>query len=72
MKWIVLSKPYALSSRQTKSNASDDPLQGVSPRFSHFYIRQMQPEQLYESLLVNTEAASRGNYEQQELSLIHI
>lgn len=66
MKWIVLSKPYALSSRQTKANESDDPLQGVSPRFSHFYIRQMQPEQLYESLLVNTEAASRGTYEEQE------
>ena len=66
MKWIVLSKPYALSSRQTKANQSDDPLQGVAPRFSHFYIRQMQPEQLYESLLVNTEAASRGTYEEQE------
>ncbi|QEG21387.1 hypothetical protein MFFC18_12430 [Mariniblastus fucicola] len=66
MKWIVLSKPYALSSRQTKANESDDPLQGVAPRFSHFYIRQMQPEQLYESLLVNTEAASRGTYEEQE------
>ena len=66
MKWIVLSKPYALSSRRTKANESDDPLQGVSPRFSHFYIRQMQPEQLYESLLVNTEAASRGSYEEQE------
>lgn len=66
MTWIVLSKPYALSSRQTKANQSDDPLQGVAPRFSHFYIRQMQPEQLYESLLVNTEAASRGTYEEQE------
>jgi hypothetical protein len=66
MKWIILSKPYSLSSRRTKANESDDPLQGVSPRFSHFYIRQMQPEQLYESLLVNTEAASRGSYEEQE------
>ncbi len=66
MTWIVLSKPYALSSRRTKANESDDPLQGVAPRFSNFYIRQMQPEQLYESLLVNTEAASRGTYEEQE------
>lgn len=66
MKWIVLSKPYSLSSRRSKANESDDPLQGVAPRFSHFYIRQMQPEQLYESLLVNTEAASRGTYEEQE------
>ncbi len=66
MKWIVLSKPYGLSSRRTKANQSDDPLLGVAPRFSHFYIRQLQPEQLYESLLVNTEAASRGSYEDQE------
>ena len=66
MKWIVLSKPYGLSSQRTKSNQSDDPLLGVSPRFSHFYIRQLQPEQLYETLLVNTEAATRGNYEEQE------
>lgn len=66
MKWIVLSKPYSLSSRQNRVNESDDPLQGVEPRFSHFYIRQMQPEQLYESLLVNTTAASRGTYEEQE------
>ena len=66
MKWIVLSRPYGLSSQRSKSNESDDPLLGVSPRFSHFYIRQLQPEQLYETLLVNTQAAARGNYEQQE------
>lgn len=66
IKWIALSKPYSLSSRRNKSNQSDDPTLGVSPRFSHFYIRQLQPEQLYESLLVNTASASKGNYEQQE------
>lgn len=67
IKWIVLSKPYALSSIQTSSNQEDDPLLGQPPRFSHFYLRQMQAEQLYESLLVATRAAeSRGTYEQQE------
>jgi hypothetical protein len=67
IKWIVLSKPYSLSSRQTSSNEQDDPLLGQPPRFSHFYLRQMQAEQLYESLLVATQAAeSRGTYEQQE------
>jgi hypothetical protein len=67
MKWIVLSRPYSLSSRQIKANESDDPLQGVAPRFTHFYLRQMQPEQLYESLLVSVEsAATRGTYAEQE------
>ena len=67
MKWIVLSRPYALSSRQNKSNRSDDPTLGVAPRFSHFYLRQMQPEQLFESLLVAAETSiARGNYEEKE------
>lgn len=65
--WIVLSKPYGLSSRQNKSNVSDDPLLGEPPKFSHFYLRQMQAEQLYESLLAATEGAERsGSYADQE------
>lgn len=63
--WIVLSKPYSLSSKQNSSNKDDDPLLGEPPRFSHFYLRQMEAEQLYESLLVATEA-SQGSYEEQE------
>jgi len=65
--WIVLSNPYGLSSRQNKSNASDDPLLGEPPKFSHFYLRQMQAEQLYESLLAASEGAQRtGTYADQE------
>lgn len=65
--WITLSEPYSLSSRRTKTNQSDDPLLGEPPKFSHFYLRQMRAEELYESLMVATQAAeSRGNYEQQE------
>jgi hypothetical protein len=65
--WVALSKPYSLSSRRTKGNQKDDPLLGEAPRFSHFYIRQMQAEQLYESLLVATRAnQSAGSYEEQE------
>lgn len=65
--WIVLSKPYSLSSKRTANNEKDDPLLGQPPRFSHFYLRQMRAEELYESLLVATRAAdSRGSYEQQE------
>ena len=65
--WITLSKPYQLSSRSNESNANDDPLLGQTPRFSHFYLRQMQAEQLYESLLSATRVGeSRGSYEEQE------
>lgn len=63
--WLTLSRPYQLSSRR-QGNESDDPLLGESPKFTHFYIRQMEAEQLYESLLVATEASSMGSYEEQE------
>jgi hypothetical protein len=56
VRWIVLSRPYALSSRTVASNAKDDPALGEKPKFSHFYLRQMQAEQLYESLLTATQA----------------
>jgi hypothetical protein len=55
-RWIVLSKPYALSSKTTPANKGDDPSLGERPKFTHFYLRQMQAEQLYESLLTATEA----------------
>ena len=65
--WITLSKPYQLSSRSNESNANDDPQLGQTPRFSHFYLRQMQAEQLYESLLSAMRVGdSRGSYEEQE------
>ena len=67
MAWIVLSRPYALSSRVGKYNSNDDPLLGEAPKFSRFYLRQMRAEELYESLLVaNGADQSRGNYDQQE------
>jgi hypothetical protein len=56
MRWITLSEPYGLSSRMTKRNEADDPALGARPMFSHFYLRQMEAEQLYESLLVATAA----------------
>jgi hypothetical protein len=61
-RWIVLSEPYALSSRTTVANVRDDPALGEKPKFTHFYLRQMQAEELYESLLTATEAdqAARG------------
>ena len=67
IEWIVLSRPYSLSSRGRRTNQSDDPLMGETPKFSRFYLRQMRAEELYESLLVATQAhRTSGNYEQQE------
>ena len=64
MRWVVLSKPYGLTSRMKAGSTADAPDSGEQPHFSRFYVRQMQPEQLYDSLLVATkadrsEAASR-------------
>jgi hypothetical protein len=57
IRWIVLSEPYSLSSKIIpKKNDADDPLLGETPKFTHFYLRQMRVEELYESLLVATEA----------------
>ncbi len=52
IRWITLSEAYGLSSRVGPKNKKDDPSLGEKPKFSRFYLRQMQPEQLYESLQV--------------------
>jgi hypothetical protein len=64
MRWIVLSKPYALSSKATAANVRDDPALGEKPQFTHFYLRQMQAEELYESLLTATQADKVGRSEE--------
>jgi hypothetical protein len=69
IRWITLSEPYSLSSRTIKPNDRDDPSLGERPLFSKFYLRQMTAEQLYESLIVATEAQKTvGSYEEQERS----
>jgi hypothetical protein len=65
MRWIVLSKPYQLSSVITKENEADDPSLGETPQFSHFYLRQMSAEQLYQSL-VTVGGEAKGSLEQQQ------
>jgi len=67
MRWIVLSEPYGLSSVTKPRNKSDDPLLGARPQFSHFYLRQLRAEELYESLLTATEAdGAATSYEMRE------
>ncbi len=69
MRWITLSEPYALSSRIGPKNKQDDPAMGEKPLFSHFYLRQMRAEELYESLLVATEAHKTRSGDAQEKAL---
>ena len=67
MRWIALSRPYSLSSKVNRTNATDDPQLGDPPKFSRFYLRQMRAEELYESLLVATRAhRTKGSYDDQE------
>ena len=65
MRWVVLSEAYGLSSRTSRGNRADDPSMGEQPMFSHFYLRQMTAEQLYESLLTATRADLTGDAEEQ-------
>jgi Protein of unknown function (DUF1553) len=67
IRWITLSEAYSLSGRTHKMNERDDPSLGEKPQFSKFYLRQMSAEQLYESLIVATEAQNTiGTEEQKE------
>lgn len=66
IRWIVLSQPYSLSSRILPGNRADDPLLGETPKFTHFYLRQIRAEELFESLLVATHAHKSGSYDEQE------
>ena len=70
IRWITLSDAYGLSSRPTlakNSNLKDDPTLGEKPKFSRFYLRQMQAEELYESMMViMNEHKKPGTYEQNE------
>lgn len=63
IRWIALSEPYALSSRIPPASLKaghDDPLAGDTPLFSYFYVRQMRPEELYESLVTFAGHRNRG------------
>jgi len=66
IRWITLSRPYQLSARHTTANEVDDPSVGETPKFSHFYLRQMSAEQLYQSMVTASGATAAGSYERQE------
>lgn len=67
IRWITASEAYNLTSRLNDTNKVDDPAAGETPLFSHVYLKQFRAEQLYDSLLIATEADKAGrNSEQAE------
>ena len=66
-RWIAASDVYNLTSRAHDGNKSDDPATGGAPLFSRVYVKPFTAEQLYDSLIVATDAHKSGrNYEQSE------
>ncbi len=62
IRWIVLSDAYSLESRFA-GNEIDSPARGEVPLFSRMYVRSMSPEQVYDSMLVATQADQRPGFE---------
>jgi hypothetical protein len=68
MRWITNTEAYNLTSRGTKKNETDNPAAGETALFSHLYVKPMSAEQLYDSLIVATDAhkSGRSGWEQSE------
>lgn len=68
IRWITQSQAYSLSSRIGSKNKIDNPSAGEMPLFSHAYLKSMEAEQLYDSLIVATNAHQSGDtgWEDQE------
>ena len=68
IRWIANSEAYNLTSRYNSGNEVDNPGAGETPLFSHMYVKSMQAEQLYDSLIIATNAhqSGRSNWAAQE------
>lgn len=68
IRWIATSEAYSLTSQVGSANKIDDPAAGEMPLFSHMYVKAMEAEQLYDSLIVasNADKAGRGGWDAQE------
>lgn len=60
LRWMALSEPFGLSSKILPTNLADAPQLGTAPLFSHYYARQMQAEELYDSLVAAAQIAKAG------------
>ena len=58
--WFTNAEAYHLTSRVEKANEVDNPAAGEAPLFSHMYVKSMEAEQLYDSLIVATSAHKAG------------
>ena len=65
---ICATEAYALGSQFNDKNKTDDPAAGEMPLFSHMYLKSMQAEQMYDSLIVasNAHQSGRGGWSAQE------
>ena len=61
VRWICNSEAYNLTSRFNRQNEKDSPAAGEMPLFSHLYLKSMTAEQLYDSLIVATNAHKSGS-----------
>ncbi len=64
IRWICNSEAYNLGSRFNLKNPKtkqDNPAAGDIPLFSHMYLKSMSAEQLYDSLIVATNAHKSGS-----------
>jgi len=68
IRWIANTRAYSLSSQFDSQNSIDDPAGGEMPLFSHAYLKSMEAEQLYDSLIVATNAhqSGRAGWDDQE------
>jgi hypothetical protein len=66
VRWIALSEPFSLSSKVGPENTADAPEYGDRPLFARYYTRQMQPEEVYQSLLVAAGSKPSGDVGPQE------
>jgi hypothetical protein len=68
MRWITNSEAYNLTSKGSKKNEKDNPAAGETALFTHVYVKPMTAEQLYDSLIIATNAhkSGRAGWEQSE------
>lgn len=68
IRWIANSEAYSLTSKIGAKNSQDNPGAGETALFSHMYIKPMRAEQLYDSLIVATNAhrSGRSGWEESE------
>lgn len=76
IRWIVSCDAYHLASRRDSTDKVDNPTQGDTPLFSHYYLKALSPETLCESLSVATSlgdvaAVNREQWDRTRLQLLN-